>query len=130
MDFRKTFRSRVMEAQEEALCRQERNRACTAKKKASETQEEALCRQERDRVHIAKKRALESSEDYFQRKQSNRIAMTNRRSKALSVECAISAFHAEVKLGPEFVCACCHCMMYRKSVILCNRENYTKAMIM
>ena len=108
----------------EVLCRQKRNRACTAKKRASETQEEVLCRQECDRVHIAKKRAFEA---HFQRKQSNRIAMTNRRSKALSVECAMSAFHAEVKLGPEFVCACCHRMMYRKSVILCNRANYTKA---
>ena len=86
-----------------------------------------MCRQECDRVHITKKRALESFEDYFQRKQSNKITMTNRRSKALSVECAISAFHAEVKLGPEFVCACCHRMMYRKIVILCNRGNYTKA---
>ena len=53
-----------------------------------------------------------------QRKQSNKTAMTNRRSKALSVECAISAFHAEVKLGPDFVCTCCHRIMYRKSVIL------------
>ena len=53
--------------------------------------------------------------------------MTNRRSKALSVECAISAFHAEVKFGPDFVCTCCHRMMYRKSVILCNKANYTKA---
>ena len=53
--------------------------------------------------------------------------MTNRRSKTLSVEGAISAFHAEVKLVPEFVCTCCHYMMYRKSVILCNRANYTKA---
>ena len=126
-DSARTAKKRASETQEEALCRQERDRACTAKKRASETQEEALCRQERNRVHIAKKRALESFEDYFQRKQSNRIAMTNKRSKTLSVECAISAFHAEVKVGPEFACACCHRMMYRKSVILCNRANYTKA---
>ena len=25
------------------------------------------------------------------------------------------------------VVTCCHCMMYRKSVIACNRANYTKA---
>ena len=55
--------------------------------------------------------------------------MTNRRSKALSVECAISAFHAEVKLGPDFVCTCCHRMMYRKSVTLCNKANYTADVI-
>ena len=52
---------------------------------------------------------------------SKRVAM-----KSVSVECAISAFHAEVKFGPDFVCTCCHSMMYRKSVILCNRAKYTK----
>ena len=95
------------------------------KRRASETRDQALCRQ--DRARNAKKRALESSEDYSQRKQSNKTAMTIRRSKALSVGCAISAFHAEVKLGPDFVCTCCHRMMYRKSVTLCNKANYTKA---
>ena len=41
--------------------------------------------------------------------------------RRMSVECAVSAFHSEVKLGPDYVCTCCHRMMYRKSVILCNK---------
>ena len=45
----------------------------------------------------------------------------------MSVECAVSAFHSEIKLGPDFVCTCCHRMMYRKSVIPCNKAKYTKA---
>ena len=45
----------------------------------------------------------------------------------MSVECAVSAFHSEVKLGPDYVCTCCHRMMYRKSVIPCNKAKYTKA---
>ena len=65
--------------------------------------------------------------EYSQRKQSNRTAMMNKRSKSASIESAISAFHAEMKFGPDFVCTCCHRIMYRKSVILCNRANYTKA---
>ena len=43
-----------------------------------------------------------------------------------TVEDAIAAFHSEVKLGPEFVCICCHRMMYRKSVVACNKVKYTK----
>ena len=39
----------------------------------------------------------------------------------------MSAFHSEIKLGPDFVCTCCHRMMYRKSVIPCNKAKYTKA---
>ena len=42
------------------------------------------------------------------------------------IESAIAAFHSEVKLGPEFVCTCCHRMMYRKSVVACNKGKYTK----
>ena len=121
-----TAKKRASETHEEALLRQEHNRARTAKNRFLETRDEALCRQEQDRARTAKKRALESLEDYSQRKQSNRTAMTNKRSKSVSVECAISTFHAEVKLGPDLVCTCCHRMMYRKSVIACNRANYTK----
>ena len=97
------------------MCKKESNRACAAKKRASETHDESLCRKESNRACAAKKRASETSEEYSQRKQSNRTAMMNK------IECAISAFHAEIKFGPDFVCTCCHRIMYRKSVILCNR---------
>ena len=44
---------------------------------------------------------------------------SNRTISEVSVECAISAFHAEVKLGPDFVCTCCRRMM---CVIVCNTQ--------
>ena len=53
--------------------------------------------------------------------------MSNKRRKSLSIEYAISAFHSEVRFGPDFVCTCCHRMMYRKSVVPCNRVKYTRA---
>ena len=81
------------------------NRACAAKRRASKTHDEALCRKESNRACAAKKRASETSEEYSQRKQSNRTAMMNKRSKSASIECAISAFHAEIKFGPDFVCS-------------------------
>ena len=42
------------------------------------------------------------------------------------VEGAIAAFHSEIKLGLDFVCTCCHHMMYQKSVVPCNKVKNTK----
>ena len=60
------------------------------------------------------------------RKQTNKEHMSCKRSKGVSVEEVISAFHLETKAGPDFVCTCCHRMMYRKTVVLCNMEKYNK----
>ena len=39
----------------------------------------------------------------------------------MSVNSAICTFHSVIKLGPDFVhLLLCHCMMYQKSVALCN----------
>ena len=56
--------------------------------------------------------------------------MVNARTRTVLIESAIAAFHSEVKLGPEFVCTCCHRMMYRKSVVACNKVKYTKLVLM
>ena len=39
----------------------------------------------------------------------------------------ISAFHSDIKSGPDFVCTCCYRMMYRKSVVQYDKSKYTKA---
>ena len=36
-----------------------------------------------------------------------------------------NAFHSEIQSGPDFVCMCCHRMMYRKSVVQCKKSKYT-----
>ena len=45
----------------------------------------------------------------------------------MSVEQAISVFNSEIKAGPDFVCTCCHRMMYKKIVIQSNKAKYIKA---
>ena len=42
------------------------------------------------------------------------------------MEDAIAAFHSEIKFGPDFVYTCSHRMMYRKSLVPCNKVKYTK----
>ena len=46
--------------------------------------------------------------------------------ESVPIEKAISTFQLKTKLGPEFVCTCCHRMMYKRSVVPCNRSKYTK----
>ena len=74
-----------------------------------------------------KLRGSETPSDVVSRKQANKEAMDNRRSRSVPVEHAIAAFHLEVKSGPDFVCTCCYRMMYRKSVVNCNKQKYIKA---
>ena len=63
----------------------------------------------------------------MQRKQRDNERASCKRSKGVSVEEAITTFDSETRAGPDFVCTCCHRMMYRKTVILCNKTKYTKA---
>ena len=44
---------------------------------------------------------------------------------SISVHQAIVSFHSDIKNGPDFVCTCCHRLMYRKSVIPCNVAKYS-----
>ena len=47
-------------------------------------------------------------------------AVASKRKRNVSVEHAILSFHHDIKNGPDFVCTCCHGMVYRKSGVPCN----------
>ena len=85
-----------------------------ANKRASETSEQTVHRREKDRM-----RASETSEQTVH-KQQNRKHMASMRASNVSVQQAI---HSDIKNGPDFVCSCCHRLMYNKSVASCK---YTK----
>ena len=118
---------RASETFEQTVHRQEQNQTHMASMRASETFEQTVHWQQQDRVHKASIRATETPSEMMQRKHSNKERMSNKRRKSVSVEYAISAFHSEVQFCPDFVCTCCHRMMYRKSVVPCNRVKYTRA---
>ena len=88
-----------------------------ASMRASETQEQTLERLEQNRTHIASMRASETLHVKLHKRRKNKEAMANTRTRTVLIESAIAAIHSEVKLGSEFVCTCCHRMMYRKSVV-------------
>ena len=75
-------------------------------------------------MHKASMRASETPDEVLCRKHSNKEGMANKRKSNVSVEHAILSFHRAIKNGPDFVCTCCHRMMYRKSSVPCNLAKY------
>ena len=100
-------RKRASETSEQTLHRREQNREHMASMRASETSKQTLHRQEQDKKHKASMRATKKMGD-------------------VSVQQAIMSFHCDIKNGPDFVCTCCHRLMYSKSVVPCNLVKYTK----
>ena len=122
-----TAKKRASETVVEAAQRREQNRTCTAKKRASETVVEAAQRHKEDRACKAKKRASETVVEAAQRQEQNRICMAKKRAAVVPMAKCIADFQSKIKVGPEFVCICCHCMMYKQTVVPYNFGKYTKA---
>ena len=98
-----------------------------AKIRALESPSNTICRQEQNRVYMAKQQALESPSETMDRQGKNRTRMANKRTASSSVDSATTMFLSKIKSGPDFVCICCHHIMYRQNVVPCNKSKYAKA---
>ena len=98
-----------------------------AKKMSLESPSEKLCRQAKNRVQMAKQRALKSPSDTICIRKRNHDRMAEKRTSIVSIDHATSAFISKIKIGPDFVCTCCHRMMYKQMVLPFNKFKYTKA---
>ena len=52
------------------------------------------------------------------------IARQTRKISKLNVDICISQFCQKIKQGPYYVCTVCHRMLYRKSVLIFNKQKY------
>ena len=120
---------RQYETREKTLKRQAQSKQHMSCVRQYETREQTMKRQAQNKQHMSCVRASETPEQALRRRQGNKQTMSTKRKRNVSVESAVSAFHSEIKLGPDYVCTCCHRMMYRKSVIPCNKANYTNDVI-
>ena len=111
----------------ETAQRRQQDRACKTKRRESETMVETAQRRQRNRACKAKTRESETVMETAQRQEQNRACMATRRALIVPVEKCIRNFHSKVKQGPEFVCICCHRLMYKQTVIPCTGSKYTKA---
>ena len=120
-------KKRASETTAETLQRQEQDRACKVRKRGLETVVQTAQRQEQNRARMAKNRASETVVETVQRQQQNKGCMAKKRALVVPIEQCIADFHSRVKQGPEFVCMCCHRMMYKQTVLPYNGSKYTKA---
>ena len=117
---------RAKESEETIMARRESNRIAMAGKRANELEETTMARRESNRIAMAGKRANELEETIMARRESNRIAMASKRSSKSTIDNAINIFHLKVQTGPEYVCVCCHRLLYKQNIILFNVQKYTK----
>ena len=116
-------RKRARETDTETVARQEKNKKLMSNKRARETDAEKIARREANRVG---RRASESTDQASLRKEKIRIHKADKLKATVAIDHVIDAFHSKIKLGPEFVCTCCHRMMYKQNVISCNVHKYSK----
>ena len=57
------------------------------------------------------------SKNVFNKTNQHFSNASNRRAGGITIENAITAFLSKVKIGPEFVCTSCHCVMSLLTVL-------------
>ena len=109
--------------------RRARDRLCQANKRANESDCDTELRRASNRLCQANKRANESECDTEMRREQDRCSTASARalSKSPDVHVVIQQFLSKVTVGPDYVCTCCHRMMYRHTVIGFKPCKYTKA---
>jgi len=87
------------------------NKSQAHQKRANETDQKTLERRTSDRQCKANKMANETEQEAIERKASNMKQTARKRARTI-VDAVIKEFVAKVKMGPDYVCTCCHRMMY------------------
>ncbi len=59
--------------------------------------------------------------------EKNRARMSKSRALIVPMEKYTNDFRSKIKQGPEYVCTCCHHLMYKQTVIPYTKSKYTKA---
>ena len=110
------------ETEDEALIiRKEGNRESASKRRKLESEEETSCRRQLDRACKARRRLFETDYVRQQKNKENRVL----RRQCSTNEKAIAKFWAKIQFGADYVCTSCHRLMYRNSVVTCNRGKYS-----
>ena len=143
---------RQSESTQEAEARRKRNAEAHAAKRQSESTQEAEARRRKDtqakKRYIAylciyliplviifcfksRKHDLETEQAKEKWRQQGSTAKQQQRIKEhsaiQSIEEISQVFTSAVKEGPDYICTCCHRLMYRKTVLEFKTTKYTKA---
>ena len=115
----------------EPACETDQRRASNRLRQASMRSNEPACetdqRRASNRLRQASMRSNEPACETDQRRASSRQRQANRRAMLKTIDKVIQEFLAKVKVGPDYVCTCCHRMLYKHAVIGFKLTRYTKA---
>ena len=78
-------------------------------------------------IHAFRNRELEDEKATKTRRQEECAAKKRRRIRAQSIQAISRLFITATKGGPDYICACCHRLMYRKTVLEYKISKYIKA---
>ena len=120
-------RKRADETEHDTCTRRDANKQNMARKRADETEHDTCTRRDTNKQNMARKRADETEHETDKRRAKNRHLMANSRAECKPIDVVIHQFQTKVKLGPEYVCTCCHRMMYKQNVVPFKPTKYTKA---
>ncbi len=119
-------KNRALETPEKAQERRKLDCEHTSENRALETPEKAQERRKLDCERTSENRALETPEKAQKRRKLDCERTYCRRSSNVSMDTAIESFISKTKQGPDYVCVACHRLMYRQTVIVLNKNKYTK----
>ena len=115
---------KVNESEGASLDRKKRNAESASKRRKLQTNEETSLRKQKDRACKARRRLFETDYEKEIRHHKDKERQEQRRLTS-TVDKAIANFLKKIKVGAEFVCICCHRMLYRSSVVPYNRRKYS-----
>ena len=145
----RTTTNRKLETAEQTAQRKLRDKVSTANKRKMEIPEQTAQRKFSDKISKAGKRYFETLEQtVIRRKVQRGITAKNKKSKTQQEKAKLNEkererlaqsrntaddiseitrlFQKKVQSGPDFVCTCCHRIMYRQTVKLYDKGKYPK----
>ena len=121
------FKVRANESEQDSAVRKARNKQSVFKVRANESEQDSVVRKAKNKQSTSRKRARETEQETAERKTKNRCLMSTVRASAKPIDAIIEEFIAKVKIGPDYVCASCHRMLYKHTVVQFKPSKYTKA---
>ena len=118
---------RLKESVEDRADRRTKNKERMAELRSKESVKDTTERRTSNKEHMADCRLKESEQQVIDRRIKSKCHMATARAESKPIGVVIREFLAKVRMGPDYVCTCCHRMLYRHSVIGFNPTKYTKA---
>ena len=122
----RTTANRKLETKEQIVERIHAQKVRTSTKRKLETVEQTALRRKVQRANAEQYTKLLTQQQKAELKEKKRVRMAQSRNNTNDISKITSLFLEKIKFGPDFVCCCCHRMMYRQNVQLFYNRKYPK----